>query len=220
MAIADTINSIRTHLTADYESLENIGAELENVDKNIENIASVVNGIYDNLPKTTGEDTNLSLNTLKGKMNIIPKGDTKQDTYSGYNELNIYAVHPKGYTETVNGVTIKYNDNGSVTATGTATADISYFLGSRASLGDMFNGTYYLSGCTNGSLTTYFLQMWAESSGTYQQTTTEVTTNKVSGKNWNVTIQIKNGASVNYTFYPMMSKTSGKSFEPYVRKYC
>ena len=79
MAIADTINSIRTHLTEDYESLENIGADLTNVDKNIENIASVVNGIYDNLPKTTGESSNLSLTTLKGKMNIIPKGDTKQE---------------------------------------------------------------------------------------------------------------------------------------------
>lgn len=79
MAIADTINSIRTHLETDYEALENIGAELENVDKNIENIASVVNGIYDNLPKTTGEGTSLSLTTLKGKMNTTLKGDTEQD---------------------------------------------------------------------------------------------------------------------------------------------
>jgi hypothetical protein len=117
MATADTINSIRTHLTADYEALENIGAELENVDKNIENIAAVVNGIYDNIPKTPDTGTNLSLNTIKGKMNIIPKGNIEQETREGYN-----LFQAKLQTTTNNGITVTNNNDGTFTINGTNTS--------------------------------------------------------------------------------------------------
>lgn len=124
MAIADTINSIRTHLETDYEALENIGAELENVDKNIENIAVVVNGIYDNLPKTTGEDTNLSLTTLKGKMNIIPKGDTNQYSTQGYQLLNSTLA-----TSTQGTIAVTNNGDGSYTLNGTANSTVAVKIG-------------------------------------------------------------------------------------------
>ena len=62
--IKDSINNLGGSITSETE-LKEYAQELDN--------------IYDNLPKTTGEGTNLSLTTLKGKMNIIPKGDTQQE---------------------------------------------------------------------------------------------------------------------------------------------
>lgn len=62
--IKDSINNLGGSITSETE-LKEYAQELDN--------------IYDNIPKTTGEDTNLSLTTIKGKMNIIPKGDTQQN---------------------------------------------------------------------------------------------------------------------------------------------
>ena len=180
-----------------------------------------IDDIYDNWEKVTSEGTNITLNnTKKGKLyyenNKVVYGNTEQYSTQGYNLLNIYARHDAGYTETVSDVKFTYNSDGSVTAKGTATADITYFLASRASLGnDIFNGTNYLSGCTGGSLTTFYLSFWADTIGTFTQTTTEVATNKTSGVNWNIVIIVKNGTTIDKTFYPMMCATSGKPFEPY-----
>lgn len=221
MSTANKLTYLNTTKQKLKQAINNIGGEITD-ETTFREYVQELQDIYDNLPKTSyAEGTEITLsNTLKGKLDfedgIVGYGDTKQNSYEGYNELNIYVLHPKGYTETISGVTFKYNDDGSVTANGKATADINYFLGSRATLGDIFNGTYYLSGCMNGSNSTYFLSMWADGIGVYPQTTTEVATNKTSGVNWNIVIAVKSGASVNYTFYPMMSKTSGKSFEPYV----
>lgn len=202
------------------QKINNLGGSIDN-NTTFRNYANQLQNVYDNLPKTeyqTGTEVNLG-KTIKGKLDydngVVGIGQSSQESTQGYNELNIYAVHSAGYTETVSGVTFKYNDDGSVTANGKATADINYFLGSRASLGDMFNGTYYLSGCTTGSNTTYYLQFWADTVGTYVQTTNEVQTSKTSGVNWNITIAVKNGATINYTFYPMMCATSGKTYEQY-----
>ena len=184
-------------------------------------------GIYDNslatdkinpsgTATTTAEIEEGQITDVIGFKSLKLKGQTSQYTTQGNNLLNIYARHPAGYTETVSGVTITYNDDGSISAKGTATADINYFLASKAINGDdVFNGTHYLSGCSGGSATTFYLQFWTDTVGTYQQTTTEVTTNKTAGVNWNITIGIKNGVTINKTFYPMMCATSGKSFEKY-----
>ena len=82
MAISDKIRSIETHLRADYKSLEKLGETATN--KNIENIAGLVDSIYDKFPKTSyAEGTEITLsNTLKGKLDfendIVGYGDTTQ----------------------------------------------------------------------------------------------------------------------------------------------
>jgi hypothetical protein len=48
MSIADKITSIEGHLTADYEGLENLGADLTNVNKNKQKIRTCLNPKYDN----------------------------------------------------------------------------------------------------------------------------------------------------------------------------
>ena len=194
---------------------------------NADNLNKIEQGIYDNslgidkinpsgTATTTAEIEEGQIADVIGFKSLKLKGQTSQYTTQGNNLLNIYARHPAGYTETVSGVTITYNDDGSVSARGTATADINFFLASNGQLGDdIFNGTNYLSGCTGGSSTTFHLQFWADTIGHFQNTTTEVATNKTAGVNWNITIGIKNGVTIDKTFYPMMSATSGKTFEKY-----
>lgn len=93
MSIADKITSIETHITNAYDKLNNLPVDLTNVDKNINNISACLNTIYDNLPKATGESTEVSLNTVKGRMEITKKGNTIQDgTPSPDNEVPIKVV--------------------------------------------------------------------------------------------------------------------------------
>lgn len=90
MSIADKITSITNHLTDDYVGIANLGVDLTNVDKNIQNIKSCLDGIYNDYPKTEyGEDLNVSLsNTKKGKMQIIPEGNNTQKNVAGNNLVN------------------------------------------------------------------------------------------------------------------------------------
>ena len=209
MAIADTINSIRTHLETDYEALENIGAELENVDKNIENIASVVNGIYDNLPKTTGEDTSLSLTTLKGKMNIIPKGDTQQTTTTGKNLLDITAT-----SQTLNGVTFTINEDKSIKVNGTASANTNLNL---CSFTIQANTNYFLSGgASGGSGSTYNLQFYS-SPTQLRDTGSGLLINRTADMTGTIRIQVMSGTTINnLLFKPMLELGSSASeYEPY-----
>jgi len=93
MSIESEFNSTIENIKADYEGLENLGADLTNVNKNIQNIRTCLDNIYTNLPKTTGEGSNLSLTTLKGRINVeAVKGDTTQEgtpTPSSPQDINV-----------------------------------------------------------------------------------------------------------------------------------
>ena len=85
MSIASEITSIGENLKKDYQAIANLGADLTNVDKNIENIAELLDGVYDNLPKTSyqeGTEINLGV-TSKGKLDfengVVGIGQTEQD---------------------------------------------------------------------------------------------------------------------------------------------
>lgn len=63
--LKDSINALGGSIT-DETTFRAYSEELDN--------------IYDNLPKTTGEGSNLSLTTLKGRINVeAVKGDTEQE---------------------------------------------------------------------------------------------------------------------------------------------
>lgn len=88
MSIVNKIESISNHLKNAYDSLENIGVDLTNIDKNIENLSAQIENIYDDLPKVTGENTEITLSpTKKGKMELTLKGNTNQFTTTGKNLL-------------------------------------------------------------------------------------------------------------------------------------
>lgn len=101
MSISSRIQSITENLEKDWDSIEAIGGEAEN--KNIENIASALDQIYEEMPKVEGTGTDVSLSsTRKGKIKIVlrpselsqdeePSPDNSQDVHvvSGDNEIKI-----------------------------------------------------------------------------------------------------------------------------------
>ena len=80
MSIANRIESIKTHLENDYESLSDIGIDSTGTNRNIENISDLVNDYYNYLPKVNDEGVTINLNnTKKGKISYILKGQTSQN---------------------------------------------------------------------------------------------------------------------------------------------
>ena len=79
MSITSRISSMEEHVTNAYNGLQGLGADLTNVDKNIDNIASVLDDIYDSMPQVSGEGTSLTLDdTRVGKIKSTLKGNTSQ----------------------------------------------------------------------------------------------------------------------------------------------
>ena len=79
MSIATRITSIEGHIEQAYDELQGLGADLTNVDKNIENISMVLDDIYDSMPQVSGEGTSLTLDdTRVGKIKSTLKGNTSQ----------------------------------------------------------------------------------------------------------------------------------------------
>lgn len=80
MSIATRINSIEEHIENAYDKLDDLGIDLTDVDKNIDNIAAVLEEYYDDQPKVIGEGTEVTLEGTKvGKMGIDIKGNSVQD---------------------------------------------------------------------------------------------------------------------------------------------
>ena len=93
MSIATRIEAIEQHITDDYSVLELAGADLTNVDKNIQNLKQaweerllyfLANGtdvVWNNWsPKVTGTGENITLNnTVEAKMKFVCKGNTSQN---------------------------------------------------------------------------------------------------------------------------------------------
>ena len=114
MSISSRITQIEQHLTDDYSVLELAGADLTNVDKNIENLKQsweerllyfLANGtdvVWNNwLPKVTGSGTEITLNnTIEAKMDFVYKGNTYQYSTSGKNLFdNVYGQTGNVYTK-------------------------------------------------------------------------------------------------------------------------
>lgn len=110
MSIATRIQSIETHLTDDYKSLNRLGL-YNNENKNIENISPILEGFYDKVSQKTDIDTN----------GVV--GDTSQDSTTGKNLLVNTAT-----TDTINGVTFTVNSDHSITIKGTASGDAYFYL--------------------------------------------------------------------------------------------
>lgn len=145
MSIANKLIYLNTTKEKLKDSINNIGGSITD-ETTFRAYAEELDNIYTNLPKTTGEGSNLSLTTLKGRINVDDiLGDTTQDTYEGYNLLPV--TTPDG---TYYGVTFKNNDDGTITLNGTPTTSnaINIFEGEISLSGDY---VFYLYG-NDGSI--------------------------------------------------------------------
>lgn len=110
------------------DSINNLGGSITS-ETELKEYAEELGNIYTSLPKTTGEDTNLSLTTLKGKMNTTLKGDTQQRNLpSTYQQVE--------YIESTGSA---YIDTGIIPNTNTK-IDISFELITKGNYGIIFGG--------------------------------------------------------------------------------
>ena len=63
MSIAEKITSMETHISDDYEGLVNLGADLTGINKNIQNIRTCLDTVWNNLPKVSNEGTEVRSKT-------------------------------------------------------------------------------------------------------------------------------------------------------------
>ena len=130
------------------------------------------------------------------------------ENYVGDKTKNLLPYPYYETTKTENGITFTDNGDGSVTANGTATADTWFILQSYADL----KGTYTLSGCQNGSKTTYILGLGDSD----HPDVGNGVTGRFNGKA-NIFIRVYNGAVLdNVVFKPQLELgETATAYEPY-----
>lgn len=211
MSTSDKLTYLNGTKQALKESINNIGGDITS-ETTFREYAQELQDIYDNLPKTTGESSNLSLNTLKGKMNIIPKGDTQQTQYSGYNLLPT-TINQSTY----NGITIQKQSDGSYKATGTATGNAILYILNESDNITLPIGNYYISGCPSGGTgETYRLVISVGGTLYGEYGSGRAITTSASGT-LSAYIYVGTGTTINLTYYPMLvSGSTQKTYEPFV----
>lgn len=139
---------------------------------------------------------------------------------AGKNKLHVTAT-----TQTINGVTFTVNSDGTITANGTATANVGFqlYTGTNNTF-DLANGNYILTGCpTGGGSNTY--RIWVDDRNSAG--TGNITSVADAGAGANITITqgkcraylvIASGQTLtNKVFYPMirLASESDATYEPY-----
>ena len=81
MSIASRITEIETHIGNAYTSIDNLGIDISNTNKNIYNISTLLDTFYERLPKVSGIGASLSLSpSMVGKIKLNEiQGDTLQN---------------------------------------------------------------------------------------------------------------------------------------------
>ena len=124
-------------------------------------------------------------------------------------------LHTTAKSQTVNGVTFTVNDDGSVTANGTATNAMAFPIGDVA----LSAGSYKLSGCPSGGSTgTYYLYSTLTDGTKNLDKGNSVPVNTTTDTNSLIQIGIMSGITFNnLTFYPMirLASDSDDTYEPY-----
>lgn len=223
MSISSRITSMEQHIGNAYDKLDELGVDLTNVDKNLNNIAELLDGVYEDYPKTTTTDvTEPSINNTKaGKMEIDLKGNTEQTTYTGKNLFN-----QTDYT------TISIGTNGSATLNA-STEKITITLGTGVTTGIYItnaNIKTYIQNYSNDN--NYYVSMDIKATRSITMTIggdTRPTDTNVSSTISRISVQTKftsNGlviyANANYQTGDtvevtniMISNSNNNNFEPY-----
>ena len=205
MSTSDKLIYLNGTKQALKESINNIGGDITS-ETTFREYAQELDNIYDNLPKTTGEDTNLSLTTLKGKMNIIPKGDTQQTQYSGYNKMNTTNA-TIGYKP--EGTTITIDSKGVINAS----TNVNYASINLPNMTLSSGKTYTFKRNFTGSYNTYLVDTNGENILVIGYNATSKTITPES----DITINKLNGALVSGdNYFWLYEGTTDKSFEPFV----
>ena len=190
-------------IAENYKVINKLNEKLENQQK-----------VIDQLPQVEGQGTSITLeNTIEAPFTKFDvEGNSTQETTEGKNLL------PYPYTaetKTMNGVTFKVNEDGTVIANGTATANSYFLLKGTIAL----NGTYTISTGLGVSESTY-MALLDENDKWIDKLTTKVA-NKVTAtvnSNFQAYIYVSQGVTANnVVFKPMirLSTITDDTYEKY-----
>lgn len=148
MSIADRITSMSNNLSSAYDGIEYLGVDTTGVDKNLQNLSSMLNVVYEGLPKVSDEGVSPSIDGSRvGRLkSTLKASDTTQGSTTGKNLL----PYPyKNTTKTDSGITWTDNNDGTITVDGTNNSSSTvYFtcVGSSSPFGiSLIAGTYTIS---------------------------------------------------------------------------
>lgn len=111
MSISSRITEMEDHIRNAYDKIEDLGIDTTNTNKNINNISSILETVWNEQPKVLGQDTDIVLkNTRKGKMNIKLNGNIEQEQLTGKNLLNTSISSLTFETDNVNRKNVGYID--------------------------------------------------------------------------------------------------------------
>lgn len=130
-------------------------------------------------------------------------------------------VQPTATSQTVNGIDWTVNADGTISATGTATAN-SYITIQVLAADSVFDGSYYLSGCpAGGGNSSYALYVARGSYTKYDYGNGVVLSQSTDGLNKNLLAIVYSGQTVNnLIFRPMICKKSLYDISPDFAPYC
>ena len=225
------------------DKINNLGGSIDD-NTTFRQYANQLQNVYDNLPKTEyqeGTEVNLGV-TTKGKLDyengVVGIGQTEQESTQGYNKLKLISTDIKTansyyggtWTENkyvLNGVTfdMEVNSQGVVTKikiSGTSSAQTTFYLFNGNNY--FTSGDYMLSGCTNGSNTTYDLRAYNINGGNEvkQNFTTPVSVTSNGGtQGVNVAIVVRASQTItNVEIAPMLETGStAHNWEQYTGGY-
>ena len=106
MSIADRINSMAQNLSSAYGRIAYLGVDLSEVDKNMQNLSTVLDTVYNDYPKVSDEGITPGLSGSKiGRLNTTLKAsDTTQFTTTGKQLFNVNSTVFLRYANiTING---------------------------------------------------------------------------------------------------------------------
>ena len=211
--INEEIANINEKNTAQDKNIETLTQRLNEKDNQIAELKDKVSDLNNNQihGQAIGEYVHL-VDSAKMECDIAVLGNSKQETREGYNLLKNNAT-----SQTINGVTFTVNEDGTVTANGTAT-NTSYIAVN--SFLYVANQDYVLSGCPNsGSDNTYKMYSINTSTGAgHTNDYGEGGAIKVSAEQvGEIRIRIASGYTANnLVFKPMLvAGTENKEYEQY-----
>lgn len=118
--VTPLMNTLSEQVIDMHQLADTMFTELEQVKEENKQLREDLNG----LPKGQASGESIDLNdSAEMRCELKISGNSKQETRSGKNYLNTFAKYKAGDTVTIEGITYIFNNDGSITCNGTATAN-------------------------------------------------------------------------------------------------
>lgn len=206
----------------EYEFNQNALAYQEGIEKNAEEIDEVSNRVYrieNNLYDSgtaEGYFINIEDSSYSEFQNVSVDGASEQVTTTGKNKLQITTFNDGTKSKTLNGVTANINENGTISLSGTASAETQFYLTKNDFSLESGDGYFWCNSPSVNCRFEFVASINGEEKYLNSYSTTPNTFNITSSFVYSgSTIIVASGTSTNVTLTPMISNGTFTEYEPY-----